>query len=73
MAKDWEINCYGVTEEEIVQAVERQTDIFGPDFIAISILSDVQELLELGHKEAARQKINVVKFVIRRYLRKETA
>jgi len=33
----------------------------GPGFIAISLLSDVQELIEMGDAEGARQMINRVK------------
>ncbi len=36
----------------------------GADMLAMSVLSDAQELLALGRNEAARQHINVAKWII---------
>lgn len=61
----FEINCYGLPLEDFEREIEKQAK-YGYDFqfLAISLLSDAQEQLELGHKEDARKNINRAKYLI---------
>lgn len=64
---DWEIRAYGTTWEEILKANSLVKDpIFGGfQMFAMSILSDVQELVSMdGDKETIRQYINRAKRAI---------
>lgn len=67
MTGNWELECFGTTTAEIRDTIKRHSDVYTPDFMAISMLSDVQQLIELGRLEDARKRINVVKYVISTY------
>lgn len=66
MEKDWEIQCYGCTANDLEKSVLRSLRMVGnsPQMIATSILSDVQEEIERGLNEQARQDINRAKWII---------
>ena len=64
-----------VTNQEIfgLDNIELYTEscrnaIFGPKMAILSILSDVQHLMEMGELEMARQVINRAKYVMRECL-----
>lgn len=67
---DWQQQCYGTTETEIDEAVAlwRTSPLSvgrgAPKTLVFSMLSDVQELIELGRKEPARQQLNVAKYIL---------
>lgn len=73
MTEQQEIQCYGMTVAAMKDAVENPT--FGPVvsppwMIAMSILSDCQELLthpDAANIEMTRQWVNRVKWIIREY------
>ena len=77
-----EQSCFGMTKEEVKYqfsvAVEEQwyNEAQPMDerrkMVLMSMLSDVQELVELGAKEDARQRINIVKVLMMEELGKET-
>ena len=56
-----QIQMFGITTERMEQLFG---DFKNPQFIAMSILSDVQEMIERGDNEYARQSINRVKWLI---------
>lgn len=64
---------YGCTVAELETALQEslylkleRTPGEGIKLLAVSVLSDVQELLERGHNEEARQLINRAKYLIMR-------
>jgi hypothetical protein len=62
-----DLQVYGATQAEIQAAFEYWTT--GPlkmtkEAMVTSILSDVQELMSMGRLEGARQKVNVVKYIL---------
>ena len=57
-----EIQMFGITVDQIRKGVKEA--IADPKMIALSILSDAQEVLEMDDKESARQLINRAKMVI---------
>ena len=62
---DWDFQCYGRTEASI-------RDQFGDSkdhaMVVASLMSDAQELIELGFGDVARQTLNVAKFVLFNYI-----
>lgn len=70
MSLEIEKKMYGLDIEAYVKSVE-ESFVFkytGPGMIIISQLSDVQEEIERGLTEQARQRINRVKHLVNRYL-----
>ena len=57
-----DIAMYGCTTEDILEAMENA--ITGAEFLAISIMSDAQVMIEMGRGEEARQFINRAKFIM---------
>lgn len=58
---------FGCTQAELEATLEEHAPMLGPHparFMAVSMLSDAQELLERGQNERARQAINRAKFLI---------
>lgn len=66
----WELQCYGCTGQEARNGIDQLVEFTncgkpGAANMALgSILSDVQELVERGRKEEARQYLNRVKMAI---------
>lgn len=54
---------FGCAVKEIDEIIDRY-NYLSPITVAVSILSDVQELLERNENEKARQRINVVKYIL---------
>ena len=65
---EWERQCYGQPIEPFVQCVEMSSSFKCGDgdwgMVAMSQLSDAQELIAMGHQEEARQTINRAKWII---------
>lgn len=64
------LECFGTTDmdafvQEVEASVTFQTG--GPFLCVTSLLSDAQEELDAGQKNAARQTINRAKFLLARY------
>jgi hypothetical protein len=66
---DFESKCYGISEAEIrKQYMNGMTArLSGLEMVAMSVLSDAQELMSFGHEQAtdqARKNINIAKFIL---------
>lgn len=66
---EFEKNCYGMTEatirEEYMDSITAKFS--GLEMVAMSVLSDAQELLSFGHDQAidqARKNMNIAKFIL---------
>jgi hypothetical protein len=75
-----EVRCYGCTEAQMREAVERSSTFrfTGPAMMAMSILSDAQEMINTEYGEVdyiraedSRQAINRAKWILSTYLMKE--
>ncbi len=67
--EDWEMQCYGVREETLKTMVEDGKKLGSVRMIAMSMLSDAQEMIERNLNEIARQEINKAKWIISTYLK----
>ena len=76
---EFEKNCYGMTEADIrEQYLESITArLTGVEMLVAGILSDCQEMLEMGYgKDAIRKQLNIAKFCLfdeKRQSQKEAA
>jgi hypothetical protein len=76
---EFEKNCYGMSTEDIrEQYMNGITAKFsGLEMVAMSVLSDAQELMTFGHAQAtdqARKNINIAKFILSEMMQaRETA
>jgi hypothetical protein len=63
---EFESKCYGMTESDIrEQYMESITAKFsGLEMVAMSVLSDAQELMAMGATEQSRKNINIAKFIL---------
>lgn len=71
----WEKQCYGCTEQELRNSMDNDLTARltgGYEMVVASLLSNAQEEIEFGMTENARQSINVAKFVLFNYMKKET-
>ena len=66
---EFEKQCYGISEadirEEYMNSITARFS--GLEMVAMSVLSDAQELLTFGHEQAndqARKNINIAKFIL---------
>ena len=66
---EFEKRCYGMSQEDIkrqyMQGITAR--LSGLEMVAMSVLSDAQELLTFGHEQAtdqARMNINIAKFIL---------
>jgi hypothetical protein len=66
---EFEKNCYGMTEadirEEYMGSITAR--LSGLEMVAMSVLSDAQELMSFGNDQAtdqARKNINIAKFIM---------
>lgn len=63
---EFEKNCYGMTEadirEEYMGSITAR--LSGLEMVAMGVLSDAQELMAMGHTDAARKNINIAKFIL---------
>ena len=70
-----ELQCYGMTEEDIrEQYMNSITAKFsGLEMVAMSVLSDAQELMAMGSNESARKNINIAKFILSEMMEEKRA
>jgi len=64
---EFEKNCYGITETQIREEYMNSLTarLSGLEMVAMSILSDAQEMLEHDmSKDAVRKQINIAKFIL---------
>jgi len=63
---EFESKCYGMSVQDIrEQYMQSITARFsGLEMVAMSVLSDAQELMALGQTETARKQINIAKFIL---------
>jgi hypothetical protein len=66
---EFEKNCYGMTESDIRDQYMNSitAKLSGLEMVAMSVLSDAQELMTFGHDQAtdqARKNINIAKFIL---------
>ena len=66
---EFESKCYGMSQEDIkrqyMQSITAR--LSGLEMVAMSVLSDAQELMSFGHAQAtdqARMNINIAKFIL---------
>jgi hypothetical protein len=66
---EFESKCYGISEQDIRDQYMRSITarLSGLEMVAMSVLSDAQELMSFGHAQAtdqARKNINIAKFIL---------
>lgn len=66
---DFEKRCYGMTEADIREEYMNSitAKFSGLEMVAMSVLSDAQELMSFGNDQAtdqARKNINIAKFIL---------
>jgi hypothetical protein len=63
---EFEKNCYGITEDQIRDRYMNSSTAkrSGLEMVVMSVLSDSQELINMGDKEYAIKRINIAKFII---------
>ena len=64
---EFEQKCYGMTEEDIREEYINGITgrLSGIEMVVASILSDCQEMLEMGYdKDAIRKQLNIAKFCL---------
>lgn len=64
---EFETNCYGISEtqirEEYLNSITAK--LSGVEMVVASILSDCQEMLEMGYdKDVIRKQLNIAKFCL---------
>ena len=69
MMTEFEKNCYGISTETIRKEYMNSLTarLSGLEMVAMSVLSDAQELMTFGHEQAtdqARKNINIAKFIL---------
>ena len=63
---DFEMRCYGMTENDIRDQYMNSltAKLSGLEMVVMGILSDAQVLLAMDRAEAARKQMNVAKFIL---------
>jgi hypothetical protein len=63
---EFEKNCYGISEQQIRSEYMNSitAKLSGLEMVAMSVLSDSQELMAMGSVDAARKNINIAKFIL---------
>lgn len=64
---EFETNCYGISAETIREEYLNSltAKLSGVEMVVASILSDCQEMLEMGfEKDAIRKQLNIAKFCL---------
>ncbi len=74
-AIEWQKNCYGMTQADMtyclndnLSTVFKDTATEAKEWLALCMLSDVQELMARNLTEDARQLVNRVKFLLQQTL-----
>jgi hypothetical protein len=78
--REWEMQCYGMLSSDIEKNIlnSPMAKLMSMEMMAMSILSDAQELLERNQNNRARQHINIAKYILgqmmdRNYRKSEVA
>ena len=63
---EFEKNCFGISEQDIREQYMNSltAKLSGMEMVVMSVLSDVQELIEMGSSDNARKNINIAKFIL---------
>lgn len=63
---EFESKCYGMSAEAIREQYMNgiTARLSGLEMVAMSVLSDAQELLAMDQKDAARKQMNIAKFIL---------
>jgi len=66
---EFETKCYGISESDIREQYMKSitAKLSGLEMVAMSVLSDAQELMTFGNAQAtdqARKNINIAKFIL---------
>ena len=78
--REWEMQCYGMLSSDIEKNIlnSPMSKLMSMEMIAMSMLSDAQELIERNQGNRARQHINIAKYILgeimdRNYRKSEAA
>lgn len=72
MTEQQQINMFGCTKAQLVESVESELmggGVRDAAMLAMSLMSDCQEMINLGHTEDVRQALNRAKFILATYVR----
>ena len=63
---EFETNCYGISESDIREQYMDSITARGSglEMVVMGVLSDAQEQLAAGRREAARKYMNIAKFIL---------
>lgn len=63
---EFESKCYGMSAQDIREEYMNSITarFSGLEMVAMSVLSDAQELMAMGQTETARKQINIAKFIL---------
>jgi hypothetical protein len=64
----WDMQCYGFSHASLTKYFDGVKD---HTMSVASLMSDAQELIELGNAEDARKALNIAKFVLFNYIAKD--
>ena len=74
---EFEKRCYGMSQEDIkrqyMQGITAR--LSGLEMVAMSVLSDAQELMSFGHAQAtdqARKNINIAKYILSKLMEEKS-
>lgn len=75
---EFESKCYGMSEADIREEYMNSitAKFSGLEMVAMSVLSDAQELMSFGHDQAtdqARKNINIAKFILSQMMEQRLA
>jgi len=67
---EFESKCYGMSaadiREEYMNSITARCS--GLEMVVMGVLSDAQELLEMGRQESARKQMNIAKYILYRMM-----
>ena len=75
---EFEKNCYGMSQADIElhYCNGLTARLSGLEMVAMSVLSDAQELMSFGHEQAtdqARKNINIAKYILSKLLEEKSS
>ena len=70
---EFETNCYGTSEQDIRDQYMNSITarMTGLEMVVMSVLSDAQELLAMGHAEDSRKQMNIAKFILSQMMKQK--
>ena len=74
---EFEKQCYGMSQADIEQQYCNglTARLSGLEMVAMSVLSDAQELMSFGHEQAtdqARKNINIAKYILSKLMEEKS-